>query len=781
MGSSRGLWRGARRALTVVLSLLVVGLVVPWSPAGAPAATAQESPRVRLDVTKITPSTVRPSSPSTVTVRGTLTNTTGGPIRNLEMRVQRGAPRATEASVTEALRDSARTPAQTRFTRVVDHLRPGQRAPFTLRVPLTGGPESLRLLREGVYPLLLNVNADLASGTRARVAESHFLLPVLGLPGKSTNAPAKPTPITTLVPLVDYPRMAQEGFPGRPTILTDDRLASSLAPGGRLFGLVQAVSKQVPEGSPLGNSLCFAIDPDLVSTAASMAGGYRVRKEDGGTRPGSGAKAAAAWLKKLGKVTEGRCVISLPYADADLVALGRAELPDLIKGALDGANILRKHLNVEPRRDVLWPIGGALDEPAASQLSETNVGTVLMRPDSLATPEGARRPVRVETRNEDYSPVARPLDPLLADALDSARPEGSDAPQLSPAADATPSVQDTLGALTFRATRAATPGTTSILAPPRRWNLDQRDLSTLLSGLKTLTKAGYVSPTSLPPSKPSSESSDESSSGGEAAPSEQGSSGGEAPQDGTAPEDGGGSDELPHVGLTYPMAASRSEIRQNVLDEIAAQNYKVGELYRTAEEDPALSVLPSDLTTPLRNGLLRATSSAWRGNPADSRHWLRTASKALDRALDGVQINEFAGQVTLTSSTSPIPVTVTNRLPVTVAVNLHVDAPPGIKVDDLGLLKIPPGSRQFWLETQVDRAGRFSVDITVRSEGGTQLGATRRLQLASNAYGTMPLIITLGGGALLILLSARRIFRRARAARAESSTGGTATEGSEGS
>ncbi len=777
-------WKTVTRAAVHAPALAVVALLVlALAPATVPVAAAQTPQQVRLDVSNVTPSMVRAGSPDVLTVSGTLTNTSGGTISNLDMRIQRGAPRATEASVTEALRGNATTASETPFTPVVRTLRPGRTKPFTLRVPLTGGADSLQLVRKGVYPLLLNVNGDLATGSRARVAESRFLLPVLTPPGGEKAAPKDPRRITTLIPLVDYPRMAREGFAGAPTVLVDDRLARSLAPGGRLFGLVQAVSKEIPQGSPLGNGVCFAIDPDLISTAKSMAGGYRVRQDDGTTRKGTGAGAARLWLSKVREIVQGRCVISLPYADADLVAMGRAGLPDLIKGALDGAGIIRRTFGVTPRTDVLWPINGALDEPAASQLANTRVRTVLMHPNSLALPADSLDPVRVETRQEGYSPIARPIDPLLSDALDPLRgSEGGPATALSPPGDATPSVQDTLGALVFRATQGQQPDTTSILAPPRRWNMDKSDLRSLLSGIEALAKAGYVTPSGLPPSdgstpgggaSPGASPSGQTEPGQpEAEPSrpEQGPPGG-SQSDGSQPGDSQSrDDELPHVALTYPVTAATGEIPQGVLDELAAQNYKVGELFRAAERDPALDVLPSDVTTPLRNGLLRGASSAWRGNPGAARYWVGTATETIEDVLNRVQINEFDGQITLTSSNSPIPVTVTNRLPVTMAVNLHVDAPPGIKVDDLGLLKIPPGSRQFWLETQVDRAGRFSVDITIRTEGGTQLGATRRLQLESNAYGTMPLIITLSGAGLLILLSARRIVRRARAARANAAT-----------
>ena len=64
-------------------------------------------------------------------------------------------------------------------------------------------------------------------------------------------------------------------MPGEPTLLTDDELATSLAPDGRLGGLVAALAG-APVGSPVRDATCLAVDPDLVETAAAMRSGYQV-------------------------------------------------------------------------------------------------------------------------------------------------------------------------------------------------------------------------------------------------------------------------------------------------------------------------------------------------------------------------------------------------------------------------------------------------------------------------------------------------------------------------
>ncbi|SFT72028.1 hypothetical protein SAMN04487904_106207 [Actinopolyspora lacussalsi subsp. righensis] len=733
--------RGARIRLRAGLLLVVSALLAALAPVTTPVAEAQPTERIDITVSTVTPQLLRSDSSNTLTISGTIHNTSDSTLRDLEMRLQRGKARATRASVLKALRDRASTAVvRTRFEPVATRLAAGARTGFELRVTLSGADSrSLRVDSPGIYPLLLNVNGELPSQRRARLGSTRFMLPVLSLPGGSPAAPSESTPVTTLIPLIDYPRMIQQRLPGRPTILTDDRLARSLAPGGRLHGLVRAVSEEVPPDEPLGKGLCFAIDPDLIVTAKAMAEGYRVRRDNGDTVRGTGSEAARTWLDDLRSVTQDRCVISMPYSDTDVVALGRAELPELIENSLDGADAVSEELGVEVREDVLWPVDGALDEPAASQLADTAVNKVLLHPDSLASTDGSLRPARLSTANSDYTPSARLIDPLVADALNPMRGQSAaNSTQLSPPGDATPALLDGLASLTFRSRNAAVPGTT-LIAPPRRWNPNEGELRDFLSGLRTLRDAGFVRPTALP------EPGDGSAERGAAGTREQ--SAGSATR---------------QVALAYPASSAADEIPQRVLDELAAQNRKVGRFYRAAAREPAKNVDPASVTTPLRNGLLRGASSAWRGESGTARKWLETAERTLRGILGSVRLGD-PKPISLTSSNGKLPVTVVNDLPVTIWFELHVDSPRGVSVDDLGRLKVPAnGKRQFLPKLHAERAGKFTVDVTMRTEGGTKLGRTQRIRVNSNAYGTVSLIITISGAALLVLLSGRRIVRRIR-------------------
>ncbi|GAB2739695.1 DUF6049 family protein [Salinifilum aidingensis] len=716
-----------------LLAALVAALVFALLPAvPAPRAHAQAQQLTRFEVTGVAPNVVTERAPGELVVSGRLTNTSDHVIDDVEARVQRGEAPTTEPGVQQALRGEANITTDPQFTPVVDRIRPGEQVPVEIRIPFSG-PDSLDITEPGTYPLLVNVNGQPESSSRARIAEANFLLPVQAPPGGTPQPPPAPTPTSLLVPLVDYPRMERSTSPGNRAILTDDRLAGELSPGGRLYELVQAVNERVNNGSPLGSALCFAIDPDLLATAKAMSRseGYLVRTSNGGTEPGIGGEAAGLWLSKLREAVDGRCVLALPYADADLVALSRAGLPDVTRGAVDGSRVVGRILNeggnatVDPR-PATWPISGALDQRTAADLPRTE--TALLDTRSLDVPAGTLAPARI--RGTDLT--AQPLDPLLSSALNPLRGTPRQSSAKSPPTEESATAQDALGSLLFRSTLGSLPDSTSVLAPPRRWNINGEQLRGLLDGMRALTDAGYVEPTALP-------------------------------------HPGG---RLPEAELTYPDTAASAEIPQPVLRTLARANYAVGDLYRSSSEEQARHVDPAQVTTPLRNGLLRGVSSAWRGDPTGARRWTGLGRAAVRNTLSHVYIEEFQGKIALASSNSAIPLTVVNDLPVTVSLRLRVGPTPGVEVSDLGTLRIPAHSRrQFWPEVSVHRVGEFNLDVAAVTEGGTPLGRPKRLQVDSSAYGPLIPAITITAGGLLVVLSAMRIVRRMRAGR-----GGTPDE-----
>jgi len=95
-------------------------------------------------------------------------------------------------------------------------------------------------------------------------------------------------------------------------------------------------------------------------------------------------------------------------------------------------------------------------------------------------------------------------------------------------------------------------------------------------------------------------------------------------------------------------------------------------------------------------------------------------------------------------------------------VRLHVDAPPGMNVTDIGQIELPPGYLPLRIPVEVNFTQRVAVDATLRTPDGLRLGEPVRLSVHSNAYGKVLFAITLSAAAVLILLAGRRLWHRFR-------------------
>ena len=362
-------------------------------------------------------------------------------------------------------------------------------------MPLRGS--GLALGATGVHELLVNVNGTPAGRDRARLAAVRMLLPVLGLPGAApARLPADPAPITVLYPIAEPPHRIAT-VPGAPPLLDNDSLAASFATTGRLGGMVAALAQRAPVGSPVRTGLCLAIDPDLVETASVMSQGYQVVGRGGVPAAGTGAAVAGQWLAQLAAVAKGGCVVALPYADADLVALSRGGLTDAAARALSpGRQILvdaaadpraRRH-RLARRRHARQPDARHRGRPPAR-------GRCCSRADAVSG-----RPAAAWCRSPDGRSPALLTDPLLTraatapPATPAAPGPGAAATAESLAGDDGPlATQDLLGAVAFRAGGDRP----VVVAPPHQWRTDGAGARALLDAVGALVTAGQVTPSRL--------------------------------------------------------------------------------------------------------------------------------------------------------------------------------------------------------------------------------------------------------------------------------------------
>ncbi|MFI5558936.1 DUF6049 family protein [Amycolatopsis japonica] len=697
-----------KRLAATVLSILFLAMAA--SPLAV--AQAQEQPRLRVDLDQLNPRVISTTSAS-LTVTGRVTNIGDRRISKLGVRLQLGTRLQSEQQIGDVLAgDKFKDLGATEFVDLEpDELEPGQSAALNLSVPL-GTSSKLQFPRPGVYPLLVNVNGTPDFGGPERLAAVTLLMPVLGVPGKPPASRPPSAPSTSLLwPIANSTVHVVSSPLGGPLTLADERLAVELAAGGRLDSLVEA-ARAAEADTKVSSSLCLAIDPDLVATVDGMTRGYQVA----GGAPGKGVETAKNWLGRLKALVAGRCVVTLPFADADLTALTKVRAGDatdtaLMASALGGAGTIKNLLGIQPQDGVLWP-GGALDSQTVEAIGKAGVKTVLT--DSGKLQSGSPLSGGVSIEGTDLR--AQPIDALISSALN-----GSG------------STQNGLGAIAFRAGlggQSEGPARSRLLiAPPRHWAASGTELTTFLERMGDFYTAGLIKAAPLP------ELLGDSPSGTASVNYD--------PQDLTAATSG-------------DVTAKMSQIDNETLGLSSAMTM-----------DATKRVNPADVIAPVRFALIRAASTSWRG--ADAAIVTANARGDLEAIRSQVTVERPKQTIALASGASPLPAYITNGLPVGVNVRTVLKNNVGLRPTEAVPERTVPanGAINQLLPVEALRAGRFSVDVALTTPDGTPLGSDARFELTSTEYGAITIIITITAAGALLLLSSRRIYRRIKDSRAD--------------
>jgi hypothetical protein len=754
-------WAGFVRiaaVLAIVAGLAVLtGPVMPRAAAGEPGVT----PFVRVRIDQVTPDVVTTTSPPVVTVSGMVTNIGDRPVRDVMVRLEHaGAVTASAGLRTTLDGDTDGYQAAADFLTVAPELQRGQQVGFTLSAPLRALTKpSLGVEKPGIYPVLVNVNGTPDYGAPARLDNARFLLPVVGVPPDraddvgSAVAPdtSKPVLITMLWPLADRPRLAP-GVPGGtiPVRLVDDDLATSLAGGGRLDILLAsaevATSHDVDPDGAVGRALCLAIDPDLLVTVNAMTAGYVVSNspDDSAqlpgtpTHPGAGQVAATEWLNRLRALAHRTCVAPLPYAQADLDAVQRVNDPGLSAIATTNANgIIDKILDVSSIRGATLVPDGPLTRRTVKLLNANDNTVAIAAADLSVTEAQGSSESGIDTAPRRLSPqvVVAPFDPAVGAALAGA----GTTPEVPTYLDSSLTVrlghdsvtarrQDALGSIFWHALDRDEPRT-QILVPPSTWNLQADDAQVILTALTTTIRSGLAVPRPLPVVVADANQAAQAST--------------------------------EEVGA---YASAPGQFTDDVTAGITGQVGRLWGLTSSLMTDDRTGLTGVQYTAPLREDMLRALSQS---EPPDTRNGLAQqrlvlVGKTINDLFGAVTIVNPGGSYTLATEHSPLPLALHNGLAVPIRVRLHVDAPPGMNVTDIGQIELPPGYLPLRIPVEVNFTQRVAVDATLRTPDGLRLGEPVRLSVHSNAYGKVLFAITLSAAAVLILLAGRRLWHRFR-------------------
>lgn len=758
----------ARRALLprLLAALAVLTLVLLTVPVPYAAATDTGAGTfLRVSIERVSPDVLTTTSADDITVVATVTNVGDRPVRDVVARLERAPAVTTSAGLRTNLSgnvDQYRPVAD--FITLAPELDRGEEVTFTLSYPLRSSAEpALDISEPGIYPLMVNINGTPDYGAPARLDDSRFLLPVLGVPPDDDTESASavssvvppdisaPVQFTVFWPLADQPRLAA-GAPGgtTPVRLVDDELAVSLAPGGRLDTLLAAVDFATgPAVDPAGDvsrSLCLAVDPDLLVTVNAMTAGYVVNDgpEAGpGTpvRPGVGQDAAVNWLHRLEELTKRMCVASTVYGQADLDALERVADPGLSTIATRGAtNIVDQILGITSTRGATLLTDGPLTGRAVELLASQGDTVAIAAADTAASNTATGLSASADLTPVRYRPtvVAAPFDPAVGAALAGAGSHPVTPTYLDPSLhiplggdSRVARRQDALGALLWRSLQPDVTPRAQILLPPPTWDLHAEDAQAILSAVATAIRAGLAEP------RPLAQLIAE-----------------------TAAVSPTAAQPLPPARLGNPEA----RIDDAITAGIGAVTGRLWGLTAALTTDARTGLTGTGYTAPLREDMLRALSQSV---PVDARNALArqrldSVGGTVDNLFGAVTIVNPGDSYTLATERSPLPLALRNDLAVPIRVRLQVDPPPGMTVTDLGEIELPPGYLPLRVPVEVHFTQRFAVDVALTTADGLPLGEPVRLSVHSNAYGQVLFFITLSAGAVLILLAGRRLWHRFR-------------------
>ncbi|HEX4225104.1 MAG TPA: hypothetical protein VHZ97_22250 [Pseudonocardiaceae bacterium] len=715
-------------ALAMMLDPFVVAGV---AAADTPAPITNQQSWLRLDVDSVNPPVIESGS-GPITVTATITNISTRTISDLVGQLRIGVAANSEQAVAAGIAGEVVPNSGTPFRNLLDHLDPGQHEKIAMTVPVSG-PGGLAVSKPGVYPMLINIDGVPDYGKQARLATDAVLLPVRSVPGNTAPNPGGTRQLTVLWPLVDTaPSAFSETSSGQP-VLTDDHLATSLAGGGRLANLLDAARHAPASASP---TLCYAIDPELLDTVLAMSHGYQVRTSGGGTTPGTGATAAAQWLGTLRGVVGVHCVLPLPFADADLAALSRSGALDLERLAITQEADLAADLkpaSIQQLNNVLWPLGNTVDQHTMTDLAGLGQTTALVEPDAL-TPTSGSGVVGLTGVSTVTPTRAVVVDQLISDALDGSADHSTVAGAPSvPSSQSVLNTENGIGALLYQSVFGNARNQPMLIAPPRRWDASADELEGFLNTVGSVVDGEHATATGL------------------------------ATLVGQQPSSGAAT-------LTSSPAASAEELPIALTSTIVAQDQTQQDVLHALHADPTnpSHFQPSALIAPLQLDLLRCASGAWRGNSggADATD---TASGQLALLTNSVSIEAPPASISRASGNSPLSATVSNKLPVDVAVQVTFSGDPGLEPPAPYNARIPANSQlTLFIPAKFARTGRFSLIETLTTPtGDTVLGPPARLELLSTSYGTIILVVSGVAFGAVVLLSARRIYRRARSNKQE--------------
>ena len=721
--------RARHRLAAALAAMAAAGAAMAPAAADTSPSPEPDLPPVAVTLTHLAP--LAPQPGQTLRLSGTLVNRSSeaqtGLVVHLELSRSHLGSRSEFDSYADTPdgsppADAVDVPTAT-ATLATGELGAGRSERFTVAAPV----DDLQLPQAWqVYEIAVVVTGDTPLGAQP-VGQLRTFLPSAPV---TTPGAGEAIRLAWLWPLVDTPHRTTAAA------WNDDTLATELASGGRLDGLVRAGAEAAAQHNPAPPvrrhrhrhrpapppppprpditpvPVTWAIDPMLVEDARMMASGYRVASGADGT----GTEAARSWLAQLTASARTGEVLALPYADPDITAAVHAGLTlEAQVAATTGQEILRPEFG-SVMQNYAWPPGGYVDQRALDALFASGTSAIVL--DSGAVPvvggppsetPGARTVVKAHDEN---LPAV-----LYDDTLSAAVDDGAANDSLGPL-----TVQRVMSELLMIQAELPADRRSVVIAPARQWTPTPAYAAALLAASG---RVPWVTPVRLP-----------------------------------SVVDGPVYDKVPREPtVSYPSEQRDLQLSPRYLHDVNSLNHRI---------DALVDILPSGdaQAQSFRRALLRLLSAAWRTRPLLAHQFRLDLDKEVTDTSGKVYIASRAGSlVTLTSHNGTVPVTVANDLDTPVRVRVQIDPSPRLVVTSGARTdKTIPPHRLLPVDIRATAktSGIFPLTVTLYTPHGHRFSAPVELIVRSTAYGTTALLIT--GGAMLVLLIAVavRLVRRAR-------------------
>jgi hypothetical protein len=704
-------WAALLAVLLLVAELSAAPSVLAAPQSDPPTGAAKADPPLTVTIVSIdppAPDARQLAQKLTVTVR--VTNTGTRPISNLSVELERGQPIVREDQLQQAIAGGplASDPMGIQYVPAVPirgTLEPGDGV--TARIVTMPGSDTggLCLCNMGIYPVdavaIGSTGGDQVEGT------SRTFMPSFPDP----DLQPEPVRVSWVWPLLDRPHRGIS-----PSVFTDDDLASSVAPGGRLDRALAAVGAVRP-----GVGLTLVVDPELIDALQQMVDGYTVTTNGKSSR-GNGGAAAKAWLDRLHTVAEEHDIALTGYADPDVDAITAAG--QTWSATLDPQVAARVAAVVGTTTvPVYWPVNELLTDHGLDSVVANGAAQVILRDTALQRGRGqlitpdALAPLPSLGGGAQALVTSAALEKTVTAALRTR----------SATTAATARVQ-LLAQLAVRAAGEPTRPHYVVLTPPRAVDVDPALAAQLINA-----SVG--------------QSWSESITVGEAA-------------HGVTPVDHGSL----RPGLDGNAAA------QARLRSVATIAASIDSFRDCLTNDDAAALLGGYAAA-----VQRAQSSAWRQDAKAATAYIKVISGSIQSLRNSVRlVQPQNAQYTLSSSDAPLYITVSNALTRPVRIRIRITpsgGAQGFSTESVGVQEIPAGTSDtptrvtIKIPAHVERSGRFRITVQLETPSGQALGKAVPLRVHSTALGAVALWITGTAFAVLLIALTIRVGRRIQRAR----------------